>query len=227
MVTSQPMPTNSNVDDVLKQLADVRVLPLIVIDDPADALPLARALIDGGLPCAEITFRTPRATEAMRNIADSSLDILLGAGTVLTRRQAAEARAVGAQFIVTPGFNPAVVDYCLENGIPVFPGVCTPTEVEAALQKGLDVLKFFPAEPMGGASFLKAISAPYSMVRFIPTGGINLNNMAAYFAVGSVVACGGSWLAPQEWIRAQSFARIREETERAVQAVREHAGAAR
>ena len=227
MMTLQPMPTNSEVDDVLKQLADVRVLPLIVIDDPADALPLARALIDGGLPCAEITFRTPRAADAIRAIADSSLDILLGAGTVLTLRQAAEARAAGARFIVTPGFNPAVVDYCLENEIPVFPGVCTPTEVEAAMQKGLDVLKFFPAEPMGGASFLKAIAAPYSMVRFIPTGGINLNNLAAYFAVSSVVACGGSWLAPQEWIRAKSFERIREETERAVQAVRENAGAAR
>jgi len=219
------MPTD--VDDVLTQLADVRVLPLIVIDDPADALPLARALIDGGLPCAEITFRTSRAAEAIRAIADSSLDILLGAGTVLTLRQATEARAAGAQFIVTPGFNPEVVDFCQENSMPVFPGVCTPTEVEAAMQKGLDVLKFFPAEPMGGAPFLKAISAPYSMVRFIPTGGINLNNLPAYSAVRSVVACGGSWLAPQEWIRAKSFERIRGETERAVQAVHALAGAAR
>jgi 2-dehydro-3-deoxyphosphogluconate aldolase/(4S)-4-hydroxy-2-oxoglutarate aldolase len=219
------MPTDVN--DVLKQLAEMRVLPLIVIDDPADALPLARALSDGGLPCAEITFRTPRAAEAIRVIADSSLDILLGAGTVLTLRQAADARAAGAQFIVTPGFNPAVVDYCQESEIPVFPGVCTPTEVEAALQKGLNVLKFFPAEPMGGAPFLKAISAPYSMVRFIPTGGINLNNLPAYLALDSVVACGGSWLAPQEWIRAKSFARIRAETERAVQATRKHEGAAR
>ncbi|HTE44227.1 MAG TPA: bifunctional 4-hydroxy-2-oxoglutarate aldolase/2-dehydro-3-deoxy-phosphogluconate aldolase [Gemmatimonadaceae bacterium] len=214
-------------DDLLTQLADLRVLPLIVIDDPADALPLARALIDGGLPCAEITFRTARAAEAIRAIADSSLDILLGAGTVLTLPQAAEARAAGARFIVTPGFNPAVVDYCLEHEIPVFPGVCTPTEVEAALRKGLDVLKFFPAEPMGGAAFLKAISAPYSMVRFIPTGGINLENLSAYFAVSSVVACGGSWLAPQEWIRAKNFARIREETERAVKAVRSLAGVGR
>jgi 2-dehydro-3-deoxyphosphogluconate aldolase/(4S)-4-hydroxy-2-oxoglutarate aldolase len=222
-----PRPVQTDVNDLLKQLADIRVLPLIVIDDPADALPLAHALIDGGLPCAEITFRTPRAAEAIRAIADSSLEILLGAGTVLTVRQAAEARAAGARFIVTPGFNPTVVDYCQENEIPVFPGVCTPSEVEAALQKGLDVLKFFPAEPMGGASFLKAISAPYSMVRFIPTGGINLGNLSDYFAVRSVVACGGSWLAPQEWIRAKSFARIREETERAVQAVRAPAGAAR
>jgi 2-dehydro-3-deoxyphosphogluconate aldolase/(4S)-4-hydroxy-2-oxoglutarate aldolase len=218
---------STDVNDLLKQLAEMRVLPLIVIDDPADALPLAHALIDGGLPCAEITFRTPRAAEAIRIVADSSLDILLGAGTVLTLRQAADSRAAGAQFIVTPGFNPAVVDYCQENEIPVFPGVCTPTEVEAALQKGLDVLKFFPAEPMGGAPFLKAISAPYSMVRFIPTGGINLNNLPAYLALDSVVACGGSWLAPQEWIRAKSFARIRAETERAVQATRKHEGAAR
>jgi 2-dehydro-3-deoxyphosphogluconate aldolase/(4S)-4-hydroxy-2-oxoglutarate aldolase len=211
-------------DDVLKQLIEVRVLPLIVIDEPADALPLAHALIEGGLPCAEITFRTPRAAEAIRVIADAALDILLGAGTVLTRKQAADARAAGARFVVTPGFNPAVVDYCQEHDVPVFPGVCTPTEVEAALARGLNVLKFFPAEPMGGVPFLKAISAPYSMVRFIPTGGINLKNLSDYLAIESVVACGGSWLAPQEWIRAKSFARIRDEVERTAHALREHAG---
>jgi len=213
-------------DELLKQFRRMRILPVIVIDDPDDAVPLAQALSEGGLPCAEITFRTPRAAEALRVIAQECPEVLVGAGTVLTPQRAAEACDAGARFIVTPGFNPAVVDHCLEHNVPVFPGVCTPTEVEAALQKGLDVLKFFPAEPMGGASFLKAMSAPYSMVEFIPTGGVNLNNLPTYLALKNVVACGGSWLAPQQWIRAKEFSRIREETERAVQSIRQPAGGA-
>lgn len=213
-------------DELLKQFRRMRILPVIVIDDPDDAVPLAQALSEGGLPCAEITFRTPRAAEALRVIAQECPEVLVGAGTVLTPQRAREAYEAGARFIVTPGFNPAVVDHCLEHNVPVFPGVCTPTEVEAALQKGLDVLKFFPAEPMGGASFLKAMSAPYSMVEFIPTGGVNLNNLPTYLALKNVVACGGSWLAPQQWIRAKEFGRIREETERAVQSIRQPAGGA-
>jgi 2-dehydro-3-deoxyphosphogluconate aldolase/(4S)-4-hydroxy-2-oxoglutarate aldolase len=217
----------ADMDPVLRQLNQLRILPLIVIDDPDDAVPLAQALVDGGLPCAEVTFRTPAAARAIRAIADANPDILLGAGTVLTRDQAVLALASGARFIVTPGFNPAIVDYCQEAGVPVFPGVCTPTEVDAALRKGLSIVKFFPAEPMGGVSFLKAIAAPYSMMRFIPTGGINAKNLSAYLALDVVVACGGSWLAPQEWIRGREFDRITAETKRAVQASREHAGAAR
>jgi 2-dehydro-3-deoxyphosphogluconate aldolase/(4S)-4-hydroxy-2-oxoglutarate aldolase len=210
--------------DVLNRLRSLRIVPVLVIDDAGDAEPLAQALIHGGLPIAEVTFRTPAAAESLRRITASLPDMLAGAGTVLTTEQAARARTAGARFIVAPGFNPAVVDYCLEHELPVYPGVATPTEIEAALQKGLDTLKFFPAEPMGGLPFLKAIAAPYSSVNFIPTGGINLTNVFEYLSFPRVVACGGSWMAPAEWVRAQQFDRVRQETERAVRATRQLAG---
>lgn len=218
--TSDPM------NELVKQLRHWRIVPVIVIDDPRDAAPLAHALLEGGLPCAEVTFRTPKAADALRVIAQECPDVVVGAGTVLTVQQAAQACESGARFIVTPGFNSTVVDYCIDHAIPVFPGVCTPTEVDAALSNALAVLKFFPAEPMGGAPFLKAISAPYSMVKFIPTGGVNLNNLSAYLSLPCVLACGGSWLAPREWVRAREFDRIRQETERAVQTVRQLTGGA-
>jgi 2-dehydro-3-deoxyphosphogluconate aldolase / (4S)-4-hydroxy-2-oxoglutarate aldolase len=138
-----------------------------------------------------------------------------GAGTVLTTAQAAIASEAGAQFIVTPGFNPRVVDYCLEHAIPVYPGIATPTEIEAALEKGLTTLKFFPAEPMGGLAFLKAVAAPYVDVSFMPTGGINASNLASYLAFKRVVACGASWMAPPDWIAAGQFTKIRDEARRA------------
>ena len=198
------------------RLRAVRIVPVIVIDDPNDAIPLGEALLAGGLSCAEITFRTARAGEALRRIAAEVPSLLAGAGTVLTPEQAAAARDAGAQFVVAPGFNPRVVDYCLDRDIPVYPGVATPTEIEAAREKGLRVLKFFPAEPMGGLAFLKAIAAPYVDVEFIPTGGINGTNVATYLAFKRVVACGGSWMAPTEWIAAKAFDRIRDESLRAV-----------
>jgi len=211
--------------EVLTQLRVTRIVPVIVIDDPADAVPLATALSDGGLPCAEITFRTAGALEALRRIRDERPAMLAGAGTVLTPKQAADARAAGAQFVVAPGFSPAVVDYCVEHDIPVFPGVCTPTEIEAALERGLDVLKFFPAEPMGGINFLKAIAAPYVGVKFMPTGGVNAANVMSYLAFNRVVACGGSWMAPSDWIAAKQFDRVRAEAASAVAATREPAPA--
>jgi 2-dehydro-3-deoxyphosphogluconate aldolase/(4S)-4-hydroxy-2-oxoglutarate aldolase len=207
--------------DPLALLQRIRVVPLIVIDDAKNAASLAMALSMGGLPCAEIAFRTPAAGEALRRLTSANADILAGAGTVLTPAQAAEARDAGAQFIVSPGFNPRVVDYCLDHDIPIFPGVCTPTEVETALEKGLTTLKFFPAEAMGGVETLKAISAPYSAVRFIPTGGLKGASLPSYLALKNVVACGGSWMAPQDWIAAGQFDRIREEVERTVSAVRQ------
>jgi 2-dehydro-3-deoxyphosphogluconate aldolase/(4S)-4-hydroxy-2-oxoglutarate aldolase len=206
---------NAGTVTLTERLRDVRIVPVIVIDDPDDAIPLGEALLAGGLSCAEITFRTPRAGESLRRIAAEVPSLLAGAGTVLTPEQAAAARHAGAQFIVAPGFNPRVVDYCIERDIPVYPGVATPTEVEAAREKGLRVLKFFPAEPMGGLAFLKAIAAPYIDVEFIPTGGINASNVASYLAFKKVVACGGSWMAPTEWIAAKQFDRIREESRRA------------
>jgi 2-dehydro-3-deoxyphosphogluconate aldolase/(4S)-4-hydroxy-2-oxoglutarate aldolase len=207
--------------DVLSTLRAIKIVPVIVIDDASDAVPLAGALTQGGLPCAEVTFRTPNAAEAIARIAGECPGMLVGAGTVLTPQQAARARDAGARFIVAPGFNPAVVDYCLERSIPVYPGVCTPTEIEMALGKGLSVLKFFPAEAVGGLAFLKAVAAPYSGVEFMPTGGINLGNLPTYLAFKRVLACGGSWMAPTEWIAAKLFDRIRVETERAVALVRE------
>ena len=211
---------------ILARLRAARIVPVIVIDDAADAAPLAAALVGGGLPLAEVTFRTAAAGEALRRIAGENPELLAGAGTVLTPQQAREAREAGAQFIVSPGFGPAVVDYCLEHGIPVFPGVCTPTEVEMALAKGLTTLKFFPAEPAGGVAYLKAIAAPYGMVEFIPTGGISAANVGGYLAFKKVVACGGSWMAPAEWIRGKQFDRIRQETETAVAVAQEIGGAA-
>ena len=204
---------------VLARLRATKIVPVIVINDAADAVPLAAALTEGGLACAEVTFRTKAAGEALRRICAENPDMLAGAGTVLTPQKAREARQAGAQFVVAQGYNPAVVDYCLEHGIPVYPGVCTPTEVEAALAKGLKTLKFFPAEPAGGVNYLKAISAPYNMVEFMPTGGVNAANINSYLALKNVVACGGSWMAPNDWIAAKQFDRIREATREAVAAV--------
>jgi 2-dehydro-3-deoxyphosphogluconate aldolase/(4S)-4-hydroxy-2-oxoglutarate aldolase len=214
------MTTFATSEDTLARLRAVRIVPVITIEDPADAVPLARALADGGLACAEITFRTPRAPDALQRICAEAPELLAGAGTVLTPDQAKRARDAGAQFIVAPGFSPRVVDYCLENGIPVYPGIATPTEVEMALEKGLRTLKFFPAEPTGGLDFLKAIAAPYVDVSFMPTGGINLTNVAHYLAFKRVVACGGSWMAPADWIAGKQFDRIREASQRAAEVAR-------
>jgi 2-dehydro-3-deoxyphosphogluconate aldolase / (4S)-4-hydroxy-2-oxoglutarate aldolase len=205
---------------IMEQIKQLRIVPVIVIDDASDAVPLAAALADGGLPCAEVTVRTSAAEEAIRRMTGERPDLLVGAGTVLTPLQAQQALAAGATFIVAPGFNPAVVDYCQEREVPVFPGVCTPTEIEMALNKGLTVVKFFPAEAMGGLNTLKAIAAPYGMIEFIPTGGISSRNIRDYLAFQRVVACGGSWMAPAEWIREQMFDRIRTETQQAVEAAR-------
>lgn len=210
--------------DALERLRQLRLVPVLVVEDPKAAAPLADALASGGLPCAEVTFRTAAAGEAIRRMVDAQPDMLVGAGTVLTPAQADEAHAAGARFIVSPGFNPAVVDHCIERGIPIYPGVCTPTEIEAALEKGLKVLKFFPAEPAGGLAYLKAIAAPYSMVEFIPTGGINAEKLPAYLAFRSVVACGGSWMAPGDWIRSEAFDRIEQETANAVRTITEMTG---
>jgi len=201
---------------VLETLRRLRLLPLIVIDDPAKADPLARALVAGGLPCAEIAFRTAGAAEALRRIAAEHPDVLVGAGTVLTAAQAAEARAAGARFVVSPGLGPRVVEYCQAHDLPVVPGVATPSEIGAALDLGLTVLKFFPAEPMGGLSYLKAVAAPFGSVEFIPTGGIATANVHAYLAFRPVLACGGSWMATKAWIDAGDFDRIRLEAQQAM-----------
>jgi 2-dehydro-3-deoxyphosphogluconate aldolase / (4S)-4-hydroxy-2-oxoglutarate aldolase len=209
---------------MVSQLREIRIVPVIVIDDAEDAVPLARALMEGGLPCAEVTLRTPAAMEALRRMAEAYPDMLIGAGTVLSPEQVDEARNAGARFVVSPGIDPRVVDHCLSREIPVFAGVCTPTEIAMALGRGLTTVKFFPAEPAGGLPYLKAVSAPYPMVNFIPTGGINVRNVGEYLAFEKVVACGGSWMVSQEWIRNKDFDRIRREVEKAVTAVRAPTG---
>jgi 2-dehydro-3-deoxyphosphogluconate aldolase / (4S)-4-hydroxy-2-oxoglutarate aldolase len=206
-------------DDVLSRMRRHRIVPVLVVNEAGQAAPLANALCDGGLPCAEVTYRTAAAGEVLRRMRDTRPEMLVGAGTVLTPERAADAWAAGAAFVVAPGFNPAVVDYCQAHEIPVFPGVCTPTEIEAAMAKGLRVLKFFPAEPMGGVRTLRAIAAPYGELSFIPTGGIALDTLAGYLAFERVVACGGSWMAPSAWLGAGDFARVRTETARAVAAL--------
>ena len=211
-----PMTTSGAHAAVLERFATMRIVPVIVIDDPDDAVPLARALSEGGLPCAEVTLRTPRAMEALKRIASELPDMLVGAGTVLTPAQAAEARGAGARFAVAPGFNAGVVEFCQSVELPIFPGVCTPTDIEMALGAGLSVLKFFPAEAIGGLPFLKAVAAPYTTVSFMPTGGIGPSNLASYLSFPRVVACGGSWIAPNDWISAGQFDRIRDTTRAAV-----------
>jgi len=193
---------------VLEELKKIGIIPVIKIDDAAKAVPLARALIAGGIPCAEVTFRTAQGEEAMRLINKDVPGILLGAGTVLTTAQVDKAIAAGAKFVVSPGFNPKVVSYCVEKGIPVTPGCSNPSDIEMALEFGLDVVKFFPAEQAGGLEYIKAIAAPYTTVNFIPTGGINAQNIAKYLAYEKIVACGGSWMVSADLINAGEFDKI-------------------
>ncbi len=203
---------------IVARLRAARVVPVLVIESAEDAGPLAAALSAGGLPVAEVTFRTAAAAEALRRMGAEAPHMLAGAGTVLTRDQARAAVDAGAKFIVSPGFGRQVVDWCLEHAVPVFPGVCTPTEIQLALERGLSTLKFFPAENAGGVAYLKALAGPFGGVEFIPTGGINATNVVSYLALRNVVACGGSWMAPADWVREKQFDRIREETARAVEA---------
>ena len=200
---------------VTEAIARLRVLPVVVLERADDAANLGQALRAGGLPCAEVTFRTEAAEEAIRELAKDS-DMLVGAGTVLRPEQVDLAAAAGARFIVTPGFSPTVVRCCLDRGMPVYPGVATATETQFALEAGLTVVKFFPAEAAGGVGAVKALSAPYPMMRFIPTGGISPRNLAAYLAQRSVLAVGGSWLVAPELIAAGDFEEITRRTADAV-----------
>jgi 2-dehydro-3-deoxyphosphogluconate aldolase/(4S)-4-hydroxy-2-oxoglutarate aldolase len=207
--------------EIVERVQKLGIVPVVSIPKLEQALPMAESLIEGGLPCAEITFRTAAAAESIAQIRARFPEIFLGAGTVLTTEQADTAINAGAQFIVSPGTNPIVVEHCLSKGVTIFPGVCTPTEVEAALAKGADVLKFFPAEPMGGVKFLQAICAPYRQVRFIPTGGIDTKNLGQYLALQQVVACGGSWMVKAELMNEGNFDRIKQLAKEAVELVKE------
>jgi 2-dehydro-3-deoxyphosphogluconate aldolase / (4S)-4-hydroxy-2-oxoglutarate aldolase len=193
--------------DVLAIVENSRVLPIVAIRDAKDAMPLADALKAGGLPLVEVTFRTKAAEEAI-GIISSRGDMLVGAGTIVTVEQAGKALDAGAKFMVSPGLDVEIVKFCLDKGVPITPGICTPTEIMAAMKLGLSILKFFPAEAYGGLKTLKAISAPLASVKFIPTGGVNTKNLAEYLAFPKVLACGGTWLATSEMIEQGKFEEI-------------------
>lgn len=200
---------------VLDTLSTHRIVPVVVLDNAADAAPLAEALVAGGLPVAEITFRTAAAEESIRTMAARG-DMIVGAGTVLSPAQVDLAAAAGATYIVSPGTSVAVVKRAQEHGLAVLPGAVTPTEIQAALELGLNTLKFFPAGTYGGPAALKALSAPFGGVKFVPTGGVGLNNLADYLAVPAVAAVGGSWMVPAASIRAGDFAGVQRLTAEAV-----------
>jgi Entner-Doudoroff aldolase len=200
----------------INQLENIGIIPVIRIDDADDAVPLGKALAAGGIPCAEVTYRTAQGEEAIRRMTESCPELLLGAGTVLTTAQVDSAIAAGAKFIVSPGLNPGVVGYCIERGIPIVPGCATPSDIECAMGLGLDVVKFFPAEANGGLGYIKAISAPYGNMRFIPTGGISKKNVAEYLMFNKVLACGGSWMVSPALIAEKRFDEITELCRQAV-----------
>ncbi len=206
-------------NEVLTKIGKIGIVPVVALDRAEDALPLGKALMIGGIPCAEVTFRTAAAKESISIMTSNFPDMLVGAGTVLTCKQVDEAVAAGAKFIVSPGLNPEVVKYCVDKGIPVTPGVATPSEVEQAIGLGLDVVKFFPAEAAGGLPMIKAMSAPYTSMKFMPTGGINKDNIATYLAFNKVLACGGSFMVDKKLIAAGRFDEVTRLSREAVDAV--------
>ena len=195
-------------DEMIQKLSEFGVVPVVVLKKAEDAAPLAKALMEGGLKCAEVTFRTEAAAECIRIMTEKYPEMLVGAGTVLSVKQVEEAVSAGAKFIVSPGFDAEVVDYCIEKKIPVLPGVATPSEALQGIKRGLSVLKFFPAEQAGGLPMIKAMAAPYGDMRFVPTGGINEKNLSEYLAFPKIAACGGSWMVPDDAVEAKDWGRI-------------------
>lgn len=204
---------------ILEQISKIGIVPVIALNDAKDAKPLAKALCDGGLPVAEVTFRTDAAEESIRIMAQEFPEMLVGAGTVLTIEQVDRAVAAGAKFIVSPGLNPKVVKYCVQKGITITPGCANPSDIEQALECGLEVVKFFPAEAAGGLDMIKAMSAPYTKVKFMPTGGINAKNLTTYLNFNKIIACGGSWMVNKDLISAGEFDKITALTKEAVTAM--------
>ena len=209
---------------VLEQIQKTGIIPVVVLDDAKDAEPLARALCEGGLPCAEVTFRTEAAEECIRIMSEKFPEMFVGAGTILTTEQVDRAVAAGAKFIVSPGLNPRIVKYCVEKGIVITPGCANASDMEQALENGLEVVKFFPAEPAGGLNMIKALAAPYVGLKFMPTGGISPKNVRDYLAYNRIIACGGSWMVKNDLVKAGDFAAITELAKECVQIVKESRG---
>lgn len=203
-------------NDVLKKLSAIGIVPVIKIDDVEKAVPLAKALVAGGIPCAEVTFRTEQAEEAIRRMAKEVPEMIVGAGTILTPEQADRAIAAGSKFLVSPGLNPKVVKHCIDKGYLITPGTSNPSDVEVAIELGLDVVKFFPAEAAGGIKMIKSMAAPYTKMKFMPTGGINADNLNNYLSFNKIICCGGSWMVKDELINAGEFDKITELCKEAV-----------
>ena len=209
---------------IYKQFSEIGIIPVVVLNDAKDAEPLGKALMEGGLPAAEVTFRTAAAEESIRIMAEKFPDMLVGAGTVLTIDQAERAVAAGAKFIVSPGFDPEIVQFCLDRDIPVCPGVQTPSEVIQAYKFGLDHVKFFPAENAGGLAMIKAIGAAMTNVKFMPTGGISASNVTEYLENSKIFCCGGSWMVKGDMIKAGEFDKIKEKVAEAAAIVKKVRG---
>ena len=204
-------------NEVLEKINKIGIVPVVTIDSIEDAIPLAKALCEGGLPCAEVTFRTAAAKESIQKMTKEFPNMIIGAGTVLNISQVDEAVVAGARFIVSPGLNPKVVQYCINKGIVIIPGCSNPTDIEQAIEFGIDTVKFFPAEAAGGLNMIKAMSAPYGNLKFMPTGGINISNLNSYLEFDKIIACGGTWMVKQELIREGSFKAIENITREAVE----------
>ena len=194
----------------MQKIFDLKLVPLVVLDDATDAVPMAKALVEGGIPVAEVTFRTDAAADVIRAMAEQVPEILVGAGTVHTVAQAQTAVEAGAKFIVTPGFQPDVVRWCVEHQVDIVPGTAVPSDIEQAISFGLSVCKFFPAEAYGGVKTLKALKGPYADIRFMPTGGVSLDNMNDYLALSNVAAIGGSFMTPSAAVKAKDWAKVTE-----------------
>ncbi|MFX1469021.1 MAG: bifunctional 4-hydroxy-2-oxoglutarate aldolase/2-dehydro-3-deoxy-phosphogluconate aldolase [Promethearchaeota archaeon] len=206
--------------DIYEKIKELKIIPVAIIDNLDNAVPLGKILIDAGLPIIEVTFRTETAAESIKKLTKELPVMLVGAGTVLKVDQVKNAIKAGAQFIVTPGFNPKVVDYCIEEKVPIIPGVNTPTMVEWALDRGLTIIKFFPADLSGGPKMLKSLAGPYPDARFVPTGGINADSLKNYLELPNVIACGGSWIVSKDLISAGKFEEIKNLTVNALRLIK-------
>ncbi len=210
--------------DALKKIEEFKLIPVAVIENSDNAMPLGKALIEAGLPVVEVTFRTEAAEESISILTREMPELFVGAGIVLSIDQVKKAVGAGAQFIVSPGFNPKVVDYCVNNDITIIPGVNTPTMVEWALDRGLKLVKFYPADLSGGTKMLRFLSGPYPQMRYMPTGGINSESLIKYLKLGSVIACGGSWIVKKDLISAKKFDEITRLTRDAISRIKSELG---